>query len=159
MFHLFSTVILIEFFFVYCQLGQWGRLSSYVVTVHVSGRPRNLPGGGGGGGWRAKLTAPDGGHLFLPVLTGWGPGTLPGSATESQISAGLKYQPPAFGSMNGCKINVFTSNKCLKLLKYKVNRYINIYLLMNLFTINQFTINQFIFIFLALLLFIRQIFI
>ena len=50
----------------------------------------------------------------------------------------------AFGSVNWCKIDVFTSNimvlyhKMSRTIKINVNRYTNIYLLMNLFKINQF---------------------
>ena len=46
--------------------------------------------------------------------------------------------------VNWCKIDVFTSNmmvlhhKMSQTVKIKVNSYTNIYLLMNLFTINQF---------------------
>ena len=72
----------------------------------------------------------------------------------------MKYLPLAFSSVNWCKIEVFTSNimvlhhKMPQIVKIKVNRYTNIYLLVNLFKINQF-----IFIFScisALLLFIQQ---
>ena len=50
----------------------------------------------------------------------------------------------AFNSVNWCKIGVFTSNimvlhqKMSQTVKINVNRYTNIYLLMNLFKINQF---------------------
>ena len=50
----------------------------------------------------------------------------------------------AFSSVNWCKIDVFTSNimvlhhKMSQTVKINVNRYTNIYLLMNLFKINQF---------------------
>ena len=50
----------------------------------------------------------------------------------------------AFSSVNWCKIYVFTSNimvlhhKMSQTVKINVNRYTNIYLLMNLFKINQF---------------------
>ena len=50
----------------------------------------------------------------------------------------------AFSSVNWCKIDVFTSNivvlhhKISQTDKINVNRYINIYFLMNLFKINQF---------------------
>ena len=66
----------------------------------------------------------------------------------------------AFSSVNWCKIDIFTSNimvlhhKTSQTVKINVNRYTNIYLLMNLFEINQF-----IFIFsciLALFSFIQQ---
>ena len=52
--------------------------------------------------------------------------------------------PLDFSSVNWCKIDVFTSNimvshhKMSQTVKIKVNRYTNIYLLMNLFKINQF---------------------
>ena len=50
----------------------------------------------------------------------------------------------AFSSVNWCKIDVFPSNimvlhhKMSQTVKINVNRYTNIYLLMNLFKINQF---------------------
>ena len=50
----------------------------------------------------------------------------------------------AFSSVNWCKIDVFTSNimvlhhKMSQTVKINVNRYTNIYLLMNLFKFNQF---------------------
>ena len=50
----------------------------------------------------------------------------------------------AFSSVNWCKIDVFTSNimvlhhKMSQTVKINVNRYMNIYLLMNSFKINQF---------------------
>ena len=56
----------------------------------------------------------------------------------------MKYLPLAFSSVNWCKSCVFTSNimalhhKMSQTVKIKVNRYTNIYLLMNLFEINQF---------------------
>ena len=72
----------------------------------------------------------------------------------------MKYSPLAFSPVNLCKIDVFTSNimvlhhKMSQTVKIKVNRYTNIYLLINLFKIYQF-----IFIFCcisALLSFIQQ---
>ena len=56
----------------------------------------------------------------------------------------MKYPPLAFISVNCCKIDVFSLNimvlrhKMSQTVKIKVSRYTNIYLLMNLFTINQF---------------------
>ena len=56
----------------------------------------------------------------------------------------MKYPPLVFSSVNLCKIDVFSLNimvlhhKMSQTVKIKVNRYTNIYLLMNLFTINQF---------------------
>ena len=57
----------------------------------------------------------------------------------------MKYPPLAFSPVNLCKINVFTSNihngfahKISQTVKIKVNRYTDIYFLMNLFKINQF---------------------
>ena len=56
----------------------------------------------------------------------------------------MKYPPLAFSSVNWCKIGVFSLNimvlhhKMSQTAKIKVKRYTNIYLLMNLFTINQF---------------------
>ena len=56
----------------------------------------------------------------------------------------MKYLPLAFSSVNWCKIDAFTSNimvlhhKMSQTIKIKVNRYTNIYLLMNLFKISQF---------------------
>ena len=53
----------------------------------------------------------------------------------------------AISSVNLCKIDVFTSNtmvlhhKMSQTVKINVNRYTNIYLLMNLFKINQFIFN------------------
>ena len=54
-------------------------------------------------------------------------------------------EKPTIGySVNWCKIDVFTSNimvlhhKMSQTVRIKVNRYTNIYLLMNLFKINQF---------------------
>ena len=50
----------------------------------------------------------------------------------------------AFSNVNWCKIDVFTSNimvlhhKMSQAVKINVNRYTNIYLLMNLFKMNQF---------------------
>ena len=56
----------------------------------------------------------------------------------------MKYPPLAFSPVNLCKIDVFTSNIMVlhhimsQTVKIKVNRYTNIYLLMNLFKISQF---------------------
>ena len=56
----------------------------------------------------------------------------------------MKYPPLAFSSVNWHKIDVFTSNimvlhhKMSQTVKIKVNRHTNIYLLMNLFSINHF---------------------
>ena len=55
----------------------------------------------------------------------------------------MKYLPLAFSSVNWCKIDVFTLNVMVlpheisQTVKIEVNRYTNIYLLMNLFKINQ----------------------
>ena len=54
----------------------------------------------------------------------------------------MKYLPLAFSSVIWCKIDVFTSNimvlnyKMSQTVKIKIKRYTNIYLLINLFTIN-----------------------
>ena len=60
------------------------------------------------------------------------------------ILSRMKYLPLAFSSVNWCKIDVFTSNimvlhrKLTQTVKIKVNRYTNIYSLINLFKLNQF---------------------
>ena len=74
----------------------------------------------------------------------WRHGPFWSNGPRNKYDPCLKYLPLAFGSMNWCKINIFTSNRIVlhhkqsQNVKIKVNRYTNIYLLMNLFTIDQF---------------------